>query len=89
MAWIAAAQGRSGRRALRRQHGLGWRQMGSRAAARIRTVGQRAPRRRWPMTVGLILRAIGFASSTRIYLASGEIFGGDRFTSPFRQCFFA
>ncbi|KAI3939462.1 hypothetical protein MKW98_022330 [Papaver atlanticum] len=34
--------------------------------------------------VGLILRAIGFDNSTRIYLASGEFFGGDRFMKPFR-----
>ncbi|XP_015618503.1 O-fucosyltransferase 1 isoform X1 [Oryza sativa Japonica Group] len=40
-----------------------------------------------PEEVGLILRAIGFDNSTRIYLASGEIFGGDRFMSPFRAMF--
>ncbi|KAL5206255.1 hypothetical protein ABZP36_034464 [Zizania latifolia] len=40
-----------------------------------------------PEEVGLILRAIGFANSTHIYLASGEIFGGDRFMTPFRTMF--
>uniref|UniRef100_J3ND25 O-fucosyltransferase family protein n=2 Tax=Oryza brachyantha TaxID=4533 RepID=J3ND25_ORYBR len=40
-----------------------------------------------PEEVGLILRAVGFANSTRIYLASGEIFGGDRFMNPFRAMF--
>ncbi|KAG5560674.1 hypothetical protein RHGRI_003864 [Rhododendron griersonianum] len=37
--------------------------------------------------VGLILRAMGFDNSTRIYLAAGEIFGGKRFMKPFRSMF--
>lgn len=37
--------------------------------------------------VGLILRAMGFENSTRIYLAAGELFGGERFMKPFRSLF--
>ncbi|KAJ4760897.1 O-fucosyltransferase family protein [Rhynchospora pubera] len=40
-----------------------------------------------PEEVGLILRSMGFDNSTRIYLASGELFGGDRFMKPFRALF--
>ncbi|KAL6538528.1 GDP-fucose protein O-fucosyltransferase 1 [Orobanche gracilis] len=40
-----------------------------------------------PEEVGLILRAMGFDNSTRIYLASGELFGGERFMKPFRFLF--
>ncbi|CAA0840018.1 Uncharacterized protein SHERM_06478 [Striga hermonthica] len=40
-----------------------------------------------PEEVGLILRALGFDNSTRIYLAAGELFGGDRFMKPFRALF--
>lgn len=40
-----------------------------------------------PEEVGLILRAMGFDNSTRIYLAAGELFGGDRFRKPFRALF--
>ncbi|KAF7825017.1 O-fucosyltransferase 1 [Senna tora] len=40
-----------------------------------------------PEEVGLILRAMGFDNSTRIYLAAGELFGGDRFMRPFRSLF--
>ncbi|RHN81907.1 putative GDP-fucose protein O-fucosyltransferase [Medicago truncatula] len=40
-----------------------------------------------PEEVGLILRALGFDNSTRIYLAAGELFGGDRFMNPFRSLF--
>ncbi|KAG5514774.1 hypothetical protein RHGRI_035984 [Rhododendron griersonianum] len=40
-----------------------------------------------PEEVGLILRAMGFGNSTRIYLAAGELFGGDRFMKPFRALF--
>ncbi|KAI3939474.1 hypothetical protein MKW98_022342, partial [Papaver atlanticum] len=32
----------------------------------------------------IILRAMGFDNSTRIYLAAGELFCGDRFMKPFR-----
>ncbi|KAL0732328.1 hypothetical protein Bca4012_008537 [Brassica carinata] len=41
-----------------------------------------------PEEVGLILRrAIRFDNSTRIYLAAGELFGGERFMKPFRTLF--
>ncbi|OAY74684.1 uncharacterized protein At1g04910-like [Ananas comosus] len=40
-----------------------------------------------PEEVGLILRSMGFNISTRIYLAAGELFGGDRFMKPFRAMF--
>ncbi|KAF9606184.1 hypothetical protein IFM89_023639 [Coptis chinensis] len=37
--------------------------------------------------VGLILRAMNFDNSTRIYIAAGELFGGERFMKPFRTLF--
>ncbi|KAI0499048.1 hypothetical protein KFK09_019949 [Dendrobium nobile] len=40
-----------------------------------------------PEEVGLILRAMGFDNSTRIYLAAGELFGGDRFMKAFKALF--
>ncbi|KAL7219844.1 hypothetical protein ACSBR2_012832 [Camellia fascicularis] len=40
-----------------------------------------------PEEVGLILRAMRFGNSTRIYLAAGELFGGERFMKPFRSMF--
>ncbi|XVF29103.1 hypothetical protein REPUB_Repub15cG0091100 [Reevesia pubescens] len=40
-----------------------------------------------PEEVGLVLRAMGFDNSTRIYLAAGELFGGERFMKPFRGLF--
>ncbi|KAL6527951.1 GDP-fucose protein O-fucosyltransferase 1 [Orobanche hederae] len=40
-----------------------------------------------PEEVGLILRAMGFDNSTRIYLAAGELFGGERFMKPFQSLF--
>ncbi|KAL3677632.1 hypothetical protein R1sor_027580 [Riccia sorocarpa] len=40
-----------------------------------------------PLQVGLFLQAVGFDSSTRIYLAVGEIFGGERYLSPLRDLF--
>ncbi|XP_013600881.1 PREDICTED: uncharacterized protein At1g04910-like [Brassica oleracea var. oleracea] len=40
-----------------------------------------------PEEVGLILRAMRFDNSTRIYLAAGELFGGERFMKPFRTLF--
>lgn len=39
------------------------------------------------LQVGLILRSMGFDNSTRIYLAAGELFGGERFMKPFRALF--
>ncbi|KAJ8630613.1 hypothetical protein MRB53_023936 [Persea americana] len=47
-------------------------------------------RKKCPLTpeeVGLILRAMGFNNSTRIYLAAGELFGGECFMQPFRGLF--
>uniref|UniRef100_M4EUK5 O-fucosyltransferase family protein n=1 Tax=Brassica campestris TaxID=3711 RepID=M4EUK5_BRACM len=40
-----------------------------------------------PEEVDLILRAMRFDNSTRIYLAAGELFGGERFMKPFRTLF--
>ncbi|KAJ7541519.1 hypothetical protein O6H91_10G063900 [Diphasiastrum complanatum] len=40
-----------------------------------------------PEEVGLILHAMGFNNSTRIYVAAGDIFGGERFLSPLRSLF--
>ncbi|XP_052174208.1 O-fucosyltransferase 1-like isoform X16 [Diospyros lotus] len=40
-----------------------------------------------PEEVGLILHAMGFDNSTKIYLAAGELFGGERFMKPFRSMF--
>ncbi|XP_010241183.1 PREDICTED: uncharacterized protein At1g04910 [Nelumbo nucifera] len=40
-----------------------------------------------PEEVGLILRAMGFDNSTRIYLAAGDIFGGERYMKPLRSLF--
>ncbi|PIN17947.1 hypothetical protein CDL12_09387 [Handroanthus impetiginosus] len=40
-----------------------------------------------PEEVGLILRAMGFDNSTRIYLAAGELFGGEQFMKAFRTLF--
>jgi hypothetical protein len=37
--------------------------------------------------VGLILRSMGFDNRTRIFLASGELFGGKRFMKPFKAMF--
>lgn len=39
------------------------------------------------LQVGLVLRSMGFNNSTRIYLAAGELFGGERFMKPFRSLF--
>lgn len=40
-----------------------------------------------PEEVGLILQAMGYPNTTRIYLAAGEIFGGDRFMAPLYKMF--
>ncbi|CAN6336755.1 unnamed protein product [Urochloa humidicola] len=40
-----------------------------------------------PEEVGLTLRAMGFDNTTRIYLASGKLFGGKRFMKPFKAMF--
>ncbi|RWW88236.1 hypothetical protein BHE74_00002897 [Ensete ventricosum] len=39
------------------------------------------------LQVGLVLQAMGFNNSARIYLAAGELFGGERFITPFRAMF--
>lgn len=40
-----------------------------------------------PEEVGLILQSMGFDNSTRIYIAAGDIFGGDRFMKPLQALF--
>ncbi|XVE84735.1 hypothetical protein DITRI_Ditri17bG0036800 [Diplodiscus trichospermus] len=40
-----------------------------------------------PEEVGLVLHAMGFDNSTGIYLAAGELFGGERFMKPFWALF--
>ncbi|CAH8392914.1 unnamed protein product [Eruca vesicaria subsp. sativa] len=40
-----------------------------------------------PHEVGLMLRALGFANSTYIYVASGEIYGGEKTLRPLRELF--
>ncbi|CAN6359076.1 unnamed protein product [Urochloa humidicola] len=40
-----------------------------------------------PEEVGLTLRAMGFDNTTRIYLASGKLFGGKRFMKLFKAMF--
>ncbi|KAK9991424.1 hypothetical protein SO802_026409 [Lithocarpus litseifolius] len=59
-------------------------------APKVLNYGERRAIGKCPLTpeeVGLILRAMGFDNSTRIYLAAGELFGGDRFMKPFRTLF--
>ncbi|KAF2553818.1 hypothetical protein F2Q68_00037042 [Brassica cretica] len=40
-----------------------------------------------PHEVGLMLRALGFANNTYIYVASGEIYGGEKTLRPLRDLF--
>lgn len=40
-----------------------------------------------PEEVGLILRSMGFDNSTRIYIAAGDIFGGEHFMQPLHALF--
>eukprot|EP00271_Cylindrocystis_brebissonii_P011472 TRINITY_DN2924_c0_g1_i2.p1 TRINITY_DN2924_c0_g1~~TRINITY_DN2924_c0_g1_i2.p1 ORF type:complete len:364 (+),score=84.40 TRINITY_DN2924_c0_g1_i2:582-1673(+) len=40
-----------------------------------------------PEEVGRTLRALGFPNTTRLYLAAGELFGGQRFMAPLRALF--
>ncbi|WCJ25905.1 O-fucosyltransferase family protein [Euphorbia peplus] len=40
-----------------------------------------------PYEVGLMLRALGFANDTYIYVASGEIYGGEETLRPLRELF--
>ncbi|KAJ3692863.1 hypothetical protein LUZ60_011958 [Juncus effusus] len=40
-----------------------------------------------PYEVGLMLRALGFSNSTSLYVASGEIYGGDETLAPLKALF--
>ncbi|GBG76337.1 hypothetical protein CBR_g22084 [Chara braunii] len=40
-----------------------------------------------PLEVGLVLRGMGFPKSTRIYIASGKIYGGEKTMQPLREMF--
>ncbi|TQD72675.1 hypothetical protein C1H46_041791 [Malus baccata] len=40
-----------------------------------------------PYEVGLMLRALGFANDTYLYIASGEIYGGEETLRPLRELF--
>ncbi|KAL9368809.1 hypothetical protein Peur_040008 [Populus x canadensis] len=40
-----------------------------------------------PHEVGLMLRALGFANNTYLYVASGEIYGGEETLRPLRELF--
>lgn len=40
-----------------------------------------------PHEVGLMLRALGFANDTYLYVASGEIYGGEETLQPLRELF--
>lgn len=40
-----------------------------------------------PHEVGLMLRALGFGNDTLLYVASGEIYGGDETLQPLRELF--
>jgi hypothetical protein len=40
-----------------------------------------------PHEVGLMLRALGFTNDTYIYVASGEIYGGEKTLKPLRELF--
>ena len=40
-----------------------------------------------PHEVGLMLQALGFANDTYLYVASGEIYGGEETLRPLRELF--
>ena len=40
-----------------------------------------------PHEVGLMLRALGFGNDTYLYVASGEIYGGEETLKPLRELF--
>ncbi|KAK9075712.1 hypothetical protein SSX86_004041 [Deinandra increscens subsp. villosa] len=52
--------------------------------------GEQRKRGKCPLTpheVGLMLRALGFSNDTYIYVASGEIYGGEETLQPLRELF--
>ncbi|KAI7751202.1 hypothetical protein M8C21_018769 [Ambrosia artemisiifolia] len=52
--------------------------------------GEQRKRGKCPLTpheVGLMLRALGFNNDTYIYVASGEIYGGEETLQPLRELF--
>lgn len=40
-----------------------------------------------PQEIGLMLRALGFTNDTYLYVASGEIYGGEETLQPLRELF--
>ena len=40
-----------------------------------------------PEEVGLMLRALGFGSDVHIYVASGEVYGGEQTLAPLKELF--
>lgn len=40
-----------------------------------------------PHEVGLLLRALGFENSTFLYIASGEVYGGEETLRPLKELF--
>ena len=40
-----------------------------------------------PEEVGLMLRAMGYGSDVHIYVASGEVYGGERTLAPLKELF--
>ncbi|WOL05643.1 hypothetical protein Cni_G14372 [Canna indica] len=52
--------------------------------------GEKRSRGKCPLTpyeVGLMLRALGFANNTYLYVASGEIYGGEKTLQPLKDLF--
>ncbi|MCO5555036.1 hypothetical protein L7F22_008576 [Adiantum nelumboides] len=62
---------------------------------RWKSIPHRNPEKAWrngrcpltPEEVGLMLRALGYGSDTYLYVASGEIYGGERTLAPLRKMF--
>lgn len=40
-----------------------------------------------PEEVGLMLRALGYGSDVHIYVASGEVYGGEKYLAPLKALF--